>query len=41
MRGHDFDFHRDLSPETGALVEPAVEYILRLIKDAQRDSAPI
>jgi hydrogenase maturation protease len=33
IRGHDFDFHRDLSAETQALVEPAVEQILRLIKD--------
>jgi hydrogenase maturation protease len=32
IRGHDFDFHRDLSAETEALVEPAVEHILRLIK---------
>jgi hydrogenase maturation protease len=41
LRGYDFDFHRDLSPETFALVGPAVEYILRLIKDAQRDTAQI
>ena len=34
IRGHDFDFHRDLSPETEALVEPAAELILRLIKDS-------
>jgi hydrogenase maturation protease len=33
IRGHDFDFHRDLSPETEALVGPAVEHILRLIKN--------
>jgi hydrogenase maturation protease len=32
IRGHDFDFHRNLSPETEALVGPAVEYILRLLK---------
>ena len=32
IRGHDFDFQRNLSPETEALVEPAVEYILRLLK---------
>ena len=32
IRGHDFDFHRNLSPETEALVGPAVEHILRLIK---------
>jgi hydrogenase maturation protease len=33
IRGHDFDFHRDLSAETEALVEPAVEYILQLVQD--------
>ncbi len=32
IRGYDFDFHRDLSAETEALVGPAVEYILRLLK---------
>jgi len=32
IRGYDFDFHRDLSPETEAMVGPAVEYILRLLK---------
>jgi hydrogenase maturation protease len=32
IRGHDFDFHRDLSTGTEALVGPAVEYILRLIQ---------
>ena len=31
IRGYDFDFHRDLSPETKALVEPAVDYILHLL----------
>ena len=30
IRGYDFDFHRDLSADTKALVKPAVEYILRL-----------
>jgi hydrogenase maturation protease len=30
-RGHDFDFRRGLSPATEALVEPAVEEILRCI----------
>lgn len=30
IRGYDFDFHRDLSAETRALVGPAAEYILRL-----------
>lgn len=29
-RGHDFDFHRDLSPATAALVKPAVQEILTL-----------
>jgi hydrogenase maturation protease len=33
LRGYDFDFHRHLSAETEALVGPAVEYILRLLKD--------
>jgi Ni,Fe-hydrogenase maturation factor len=32
LRGYDFDFHRDFSPGTEALVGPAVEYILRLLK---------
>ena len=32
IRGYDFDFHRDLSARTQAQVEPAVEYILRLLK---------
>lgn len=32
IRGRDFDFHRNLSPETEALVGPAVEYILRLLR---------
>jgi hydrogenase maturation protease len=29
IRGYNFDFHRDLSPDTKALVEPAVDYILQ------------
>lgn len=29
IRGHDFDFHRGLSRETGAHVQPAVAYILQ------------
>jgi hydrogenase maturation protease len=33
IRGHDFDFHRRLSPETASQVEPAVERILRLAED--------
>jgi hydrogenase maturation protease len=31
IRGYDFNFHRDLSANTKALVEPAVEYILQLM----------
>jgi len=31
IRGHDFDFHRGLSPATKALVGKAAEYIERLI----------
>ena len=34
IRGRDFDFHRVLSPETLALVEPAVERILALLGPA-------
>ena len=30
IRGYDFDFHRNLSENTRALVEPAVERILQL-----------
>jgi hydrogenase maturation protease len=33
LRGYDFDFHRHLSPETEALVGPAVEYIFRLLSE--------
>lgn len=29
IRGYNFDFHRDLSPDTKALVEPAVDFILQ------------
>jgi hydrogenase maturation protease len=29
VRGHDFDFHRHLSPETRALSERAIDYIER------------
>ncbi len=32
LRGYDFDFQRRISAETEALVGPAVEYILRLLK---------
>lgn len=31
IRGHDFDFHRGLSPAVQRLVEPAVEDLLRLL----------
>ena len=27
IRGYNFDFHRNLSPDTASLVEPAAEYI--------------
>lgn len=33
LRGHDFDFGEGLSPETAALVEPAVTRILALAQD--------
>lgn len=32
IRGYDFDFHRNLSEKTGALVEPAADCILRFLK---------
>jgi hydrogenase maturation protease len=35
IRGYDFDFHRNLSSDTEALVEPAVNYILQLFKSPQ------
>jgi hydrogenase maturation protease len=35
IRGYDFDFHRNLSLDTQALVEPAVNYILHLLKSPQ------
>jgi len=28
IRGYNFDFHRNISPDTEALVEPAADYIL-------------
>ena len=41
IRGYDFDFHRDLSADTKALVEPAVEYILQsLIYRQEKLDAP-
>ena len=33
IRGHDFNFHRDLSKEATALVEPAVSCVLRIISN--------
>lgn len=36
VRGHDFDFHRGLSPETGALMAQAVDYIQAWLKDPGR-----
>jgi hydrogenase maturation protease len=35
IRGYDFDFHRNLSPDTQAFVEPAVNYILQFLKSPQ------
>ena len=32
IRGYDFDFHRNLSEKTGALVESAADRILRILK---------
>ncbi len=37
IRGRDFDFHRDLSPETISLVEPAVDRILGLLGRTVKD----
>jgi hydrogenase maturation protease len=31
IRGYDFDFHRDLSADAKALVDPAVDYILQAL----------
>jgi hydrogenase maturation protease len=36
VRGRDFDFHRRLSAEAEALVEPAAERILRMIATAEK-----
>ena len=42
IRGYDFDFHRDLSADTKALVDPAVEYILLLLLFiARRNLTPL
>jgi hydrogenase maturation protease len=35
IRGHDFDFHDSLSASAQALVEPAVNQILRLVASVQ------
>lgn len=35
LLGHDFDFGEGLSPETAALVVPAVDRILALVQEAQ------
>ncbi|MCX7817450.1 MAG: hydrogenase maturation protease [Syntrophales bacterium] len=32
IRGHDFDFHRNLSPKTMQLLEPALAYIEQLLQ---------
>ena len=32
IRGYDFDFHRNLSTNPRALVEPAVERIFQILK---------
>ncbi len=32
IRGYDFDFHRNLSEKTGALVGPAADCIFRFLK---------
>jgi hydrogenase maturation protease len=39
IRGYDFDFHRELSVDTKALVEPAVDYILQLLNGHESISA--
>jgi hydrogenase maturation protease len=38
VRGHDFDFHRRLSAEAEALVEPAAERILRMIAPTEENA---
>ena len=41
IRGYNFDFHRDLSEATRALVEPAVDYILQsLIYSQEKLDSP-
>ena len=39
VRGRDFDFHRGLSANTAALVQPAVECILQMIAAAEEGTA--
>jgi hydrogenase maturation protease len=40
IRGYNFDFHRNLSPDTKALVEPAADYILHsLIYGREKSNA--
>jgi hydrogenase maturation protease len=40
IRGHDFDFHRNLSVDTEALVEKAVDHILLLHGSTHDESHP-
>ncbi len=40
IRGYDFDFHRNLSADTEALVEKAVDHILLLHGSAHDESHP-
>ncbi len=41
IRGRDFDFHRDLSPETLSLIEPAVDRILSLLGHTVKDPGTV
>lgn len=36
IRGYDFDFHRDLSPATAALVQSAADHISDLFTESER-----
>ena len=40
IRGYDFDFHRNLSADTEALVEKAVDHILQLHGSTLQESHP-
>ena len=40
IRGHDFNFHRNLSEKTSGLVEPAVDCILRIINSPEQQGQP-